>query len=150
MVVIHEPDAENVNTKRALLTTQVSGWPLRLELVVGNSCESINVAGQSRDAEVHFYSDNVAQNNKRRLVQELIRLDTNTFVNWVEDLIDNLIHRESNDTSWLQRTDIDRFLQEKCNVKITGLFNLSGQEDVNSNCIPAHAPYPIGIILAEI
>ena len=150
MVVINEPDNNNVNIKRAMLTPQVSGWPLRLELLVGNSCESLNIAGQHRSAEVHFYSDNVNPNNKRRLVQELIQLDTDSFVAWIEDIIHNLLNRDGADTSWFQRTEIGSFLREKCGVKIIGLFNLSGQDDVNSNTIPEHAPYPVGIILTNL
>ena len=150
MVAINEPDRENVNTKRAILTPHVSGWPLQLELLVGNSCESLNIAGQPRAAEIHFYGDRVSQANKRRLVQELVRMDTDAFVAWMEDLIDNLLTRDITDTAWLQRTEIGNVLRENCSVKITGLFNLSGQEDVNSNSIPEHAPYPVGIILADI
>ena len=150
MVVVNEPDNNRVNTKRAMITPQVSGWPLRLELLVGNSCESLNIAGRPRSAEVHFYSDNVIANNKRRLVQELILLDTDSFVAWMEDLIHNLLTRDNADTSWFQRTELGNFLREKCNVKIIGLFNLSGQDDVNSNTIPEQAPYPIGIILTNM
>ena len=150
MVVNNVPDIENVNTKRAVLTPQVNGWPLQLELLVGNSCESLEIAGQTRNAEVHFYGDNVARANKRRLVQELIRLDTNSFVQWTENLIDNFLNRDTADSSWLQQSELGRFLRETCSVKITGIFNLSGQDDVNSNRIPENAPYPIGIILAEL
>ena len=150
MVALNEPDIDSVNTKRAILTPQVSGWPLQLELLVGNSCESITIAGQPRAAEIHFYSDNVSRANKRVLVQELIRLDTDMFVNWMEDMIDNLLNRDLTDTAWLQHTGIGVFLRDNCSVKITGIFNLSGQEDVNSNSIPAHAPYPVGIILSNL
>ena len=149
MVVFHE-HVDNINVKRARITPQAGEWPRRIELMAGNHCESIDIGNTTRDAEIEFYGDNLPADVKRQFIRECSDLDTNTFIGWIEELIMNFIDRDSGNTAWIMDTEIEKFLQRECALTIIALFNLSGPEDENSNVIPPHVPYPLGIIVKEL
>jgi len=140
----------NVNIKRARITPQAGEWPRRLELMAGNTCLAINIVGTPRDADIQFYSDGVPADVKRQFIREMMDLETNTFIGWMEALVADFIGRDPGSTAWLADTEIEKFLRNECDLTITALFNLSGPEDENSNTIPDHVPYPLGIIVKEL
>ena len=153
MVAINN-DAGGVNTKRVAFVPQANGWPRQFDFITGHTCIMIDIAGQQRDAEIHFFSDNVSINAKYQFIRKLMHLNSNTFIGFVEQLVAKFVSLDPNSAvipeTWMPETEMGKFLQDECGFAATALFNMDTEEDENSNFIPESHPYPLGIIVKEI